>query len=36
MPNSKQHVLDTVGPRLRELRHRRGMTLADGASTCAP
>ena len=29
MPNSKQQVLDTVGPRLRELRHRRGLTLAD-------
>lgn len=29
MPTSKQHVLDAVGPRLRELRHRRGLTLAD-------
>ncbi|WP_194890964.1 helix-turn-helix domain-containing protein [Catenulispora pinisilvae] len=29
MAPSKQHVLDAVGPRLRELRRRRGMTLAD-------
>ena len=29
MLGSKQHVLDAVGPRLRELRHRRGLTLAD-------
>jgi transcriptional regulator with XRE-family HTH domain len=29
MLTSKQHVLDAVGPRLRELRRRRGMTLAE-------
>ncbi|MBS2535346.1 helix-turn-helix domain-containing protein [Catenulispora sp. NF23] len=29
MALSKQNVLDAVGPRLRELRRRRGMTLAD-------
>ena len=31
MPNTKQHILDAVGPRLRDLRHRRGMTLAEVA-----
>jgi len=33
MDNSTQEVLDTVGPRLRMLRTRRGVTLADLSTT---
>jgi transcriptional regulator with XRE-family HTH domain len=35
MSSTKKDVLDAVGPRLRELRHRHGMTLADLAERTA-